>query len=147
MPSKQLRRLHFDTGAFCFGALWHLKLEHAILQCGGGFRRNHLGRQIDHAQDFVRALLLVHSLPLLLLFFGFLLAANGQPPRFDVDLQVLGLEARYFCLNRECLIRFCDSYLNRVKQFGFGLEPVVELMAKTLPLLSKISNARRAIEL
>ena len=35
--------------AFCFGGLWHLKLEHPILQCGGGFRRNHLGWQIDHA--------------------------------------------------------------------------------------------------
>ena len=28
-----------------------------------------------------------------------------MPPRFDVDLQILGFEARYFCLNRECLIR------------------------------------------
>ena len=70
------------------------------------------------------------ALPLLLLFFGFLLAANGEPARFDVDLQILGFEAGYFCLNRECLIRLCYSYVNRVKQFGFGLEPIVELMAE-----------------
>ena len=42
--------------AFCFGGLWHLKLEHPILQCGGGFRRNHLGRQIDHAHGGYAAL-------------------------------------------------------------------------------------------
>ena len=42
--------------AFCFGGLWHLKLEHPILQCGGGFRRKHFGRQIDHADKGYSAL-------------------------------------------------------------------------------------------
>ena len=42
--------------AFCFGGLWHLKLDHPILQRGGGFRRNHLGRQIDHPHEDYAAL-------------------------------------------------------------------------------------------
>jgi len=74
----------FGFGALC--TFWYLKLEHPILQLRSGIFRVHPTRQVNDAENIIRAMFLINRLTLLLLLAGFSLASDRELTRFHPDL-------------------------------------------------------------